>query len=348
VHTKSYPTDGTKAALNFQTTPPLAVLAGGQLRLVQGDASTSVAPMPVSGDSGTMGVTAFQWSGDGRYLGWEQIARSSGGGAVGWYDTLTHRRVLWSLRYFMYGNGWSVTSSGMESLALGSGANAPSTLTQYAVSGAVTTESTSVPISLTVAGYSGGFIVGPDNVSFSQLWRVSLTGKVTKLQALPKTSLMGTAYEVTAASPDGKVFVAEQGDHTDGCGVSPPSRIFVVNEAIGTIRQVPLPAGPDWRVLYLAFDPYDTLEATLVNCATENSMPTTVFSVSPAGAVTAEKQGALVATTADGDIAYQAGHAQVVAIGGMPALVEVASGALTVNGQPVADVVGAAFAAWAP
>jgi hypothetical protein len=73
-----------------------------------------------------------------------------------------------------------------------------------------------------------------------------------------------------------------------------------------------------------------------------------VFSVSPAGAVTAEKQGALVATTADGDIAYQAGHAQVVAIGGMPALVEVASGALTVNGQPVADVVGAAFAAWAP
>ena len=101
-----------------------------------------------------------------------------------------------------------------------------------------------VPISDNVVGYSGGFIMGPDIKTGTQLWRISLGGAVTKLQALPKPASNGPPYEVTAVSPDGKVFAAELGDHTDGCGVGPVSRIFVVNETTGTVSRALMPAGP--------------------------------------------------------------------------------------------------------
>ncbi len=76
-------------------------------------------------------------------------------------------------------------------------------------------------------------------------------------------------------------------------------------------------------------------------------MRTAVLWVSPRGVLTADKKGALVATAAAGDLAYQAGH---IKLGGTeaPVLEEIASGPLTVNGKPLAAINSAATVSWAP
>ena len=326
--------------------PALAVLADGKLAIVKGGMPTSIAPVATTGTTKPMAVTGFQWSADGRYLGWQQMDESTGKGRAGWYDTLTHRRTTWSSA-FQFAEGWSVNRSGVASLVAGENLNSPATLTEYGIDGVVTHRSVHVQTSDSVAGYSGGFVIGPDIVSGTRLWRVSLSGNVTTLQQLPKPAANGPPYETTAISPDGRIFAAELGDHTDGCGVGPASHIFIVNEATGTVTQARLPAGPRWRVLSFVLDPRDTLDATLADCTSHAKMSTTVLSISPSGAVTAQQQGALVATTEDGTLAYQAGGAQIA--GTEAAYVqEVAFGPLTVNGRPVPGAVAAATASWAP
>jgi hypothetical protein len=95
------------------------------------------------------------------------------------------------------------------------------------------------------------------------------------------------------------------------------------------------------------FDPKDTLDATMVDCTQKTTMRTAVLWVTPRGVLTGEKVGALVATVASGDLAYQAGH---IKIGGTeaPTMEEVASGPLSVNGKPLADMNAAAAVSWAP
>ena len=342
---------GTGAAQSVQAlaarhVPALAVLAGGKLTLVQDGATTAIGPVGVSGTAKQMIVTDFQWSASGRYLGWEQSNLTTGRGAIGWYDTVTHRRTSWRIQV-QYSEGLSVSGSGLALLVPGADLSSPSTLTTYEVDGPVSHRSVAVPTSDNVVGYSGGFVMGPDIKSGTQLWRVSLSGAVTKLQALPKSTSSGPPYEVTAVSPDGNVFAAELGDHTDGCGIGPASRILVVNEETGTIRQASLPAGPRWRVEAFVFDPKDTLDATMIDCTQKSTMRTAVLWVSPRGVLTGEKNGALVATAAGGDLAYQAGH---IKLGGTeaPTLEEVASAPLTVNGKPLAAMSSAATVSWAP
>jgi len=342
---------GTGAAQSVQAlaarhVPALAVLAGGKLTLVQDGATTAIGPVGVSGTAKQLIVTDFQWSASGRYLGWEQSNLTTGRGAIGWYDTVTHRRRSWRIQV-QYSEGLSVSGSGLALLVPGADLSSPSTLTTYEVDGPVSHRSVAVPTSDNVVGYSGGFVMGPDIKSGTQLWRVSLSGAVTKLQALPKPTSSGPPYEVTAVSPDGNVFAAELGDHTDGCGIGPASRILVVNEETGTIRQASLPAGPRWRVEAFVFDPKDTLDATMIDCTQKSTMRTAVLWVSPRGVLTGEKNGALVATAAGGDLAYQAGH---IKLGGTeaPTLEEVASAPLTVNGKPLAAMSSAATVSWAP
>jgi len=342
---------GTGAAQNLRATagkrvPALAVLAAGRLTLVQDGARKVIGPVDVKGTAKPMTVTDFQWSASGRYLGWEQTNLSTGRGAIGWYDTVTHRRMSYPTQ-FQYSEGLSVSSSGLALLVPGADLNSPSTLTTLNVDGHVSRRSVAVPTSDDVVGYSGGFIMGPDIKSGTRLWRVSLAGAVTKLQALPKPASNGPLYEVTAVSPDGTVFAAELGDHTDGCGIGPASRIFVVNETTRTIKQASLPAGPRWRVQSFVFDPKDTLDATMVDCTQQSTMHTAVLWVSPRGVLTGDKKGALVATAAGSDLAYQAGH---IKLGGTeaPVLEEIASGPLTVNGKPLAGMNSAATVSWAP
>ena len=341
----------TGAAQNLQTSatrhvPALAVLAAGKLTLVENGTPMAIGPVAVRGTAQPMTVTDFQWSASGRYLGWVQSSLTTSRGAIGWYDTVTHRRSSWSVQV-QYSTGLSVSSSGLALLVPGANLGSPSTLITYKADGSVVRRSVAVPTSDNVVGYSGGFIMGPDIKTGTQLWRVSLSGVVTKLQALPRPAPNGPPYEVTSVSPDGKVFAAELGDHTDGCGVGPVSRIFVVNETTATIRQPPLPAGPRWRVQSFVFDPKDTLDATMVDCTEKNTMRTAVLWVSPGGVLTADKSGALVATAAGDDLAYQAGH---IKLGGTeaPILEEVASGPLTVNGEPLVARAAAAIVSWAP
>ena len=325
--------------------PALAVVVAGKLLLVQGGKSSTIGPVRVKGAK-PMTVTDFQWSADGGYLGWDQSNPNSGRGAIGWYDVATHRRLSWSAQV-QYSEGLSVSSAGLALLAPGEDLNSPSELITYNVDGHVSHRSVTVPTSDNVVGYSGGFIMGPDIKSGTQLWRVSVSGAVRKLQALPKPASGGPLYEITAVSPDGGVFAAELGDHTDGCGVGPPSRIFVVNETKGTVSRAPLPAGPRWRVQAFVFDPKDNLDATMIDCTQRATMQTAVLWVSPRGGLLGEEKGALVATAAGIDLAYQAGR---IKIGGTeaPILEEVASGPLTVNGHPLPGTNTATSASWAP
>ncbi len=342
---------GTGAAQKVQASvvrqlPGLAVLASGKLTLVEKGTSAAIGPIHLSGTAKSVVVTDFQWSAGGRYLGWEQSNPNTGRGAIVWYDTVTHRRMSWAIQ-IQYSEGWSVRSSGVARLLAGEDLGSPSTLISYNVGGPVRHRLVAVPISDNVVGYSGGFIMGPDIKTGTQLWRISLSGVVTKLQALPKPTSNGPPYEVTAVSPDGKVFAAELGDHTDGCGVGPVSRIFVVNETTGTVSQAFLPAGPRWRVESFVFDPKDTLDATMIDCTQASTMRTTVVWVSGRGVLTGERSGALVATAAGGVLAYQPGH---IKLGGTeaPTLEEVAAGPLTVSGRPLASVTTAATVSWAP
>ena len=75
--------------------PALAVLQAGVLTVVQDGVSTGIGPVRVKGAVKPMTVADFQWSADGRYLGWEQSDPITGRGAIGWYDTVAHRRTSW-------------------------------------------------------------------------------------------------------------------------------------------------------------------------------------------------------------------------------------------------------------
>jgi hypothetical protein len=329
--------------------PQLALVAGGKLLLVANGSVAQLGPVATGGLASTMTVTGFEWSSDGRYLAWQQINLHSGNGADGataWYDTVTHRKASWPVAY-QASVGWSVTAAGVQSLAAGQDLKSPATLTKYTVGGAVTHQSVTVRTSLTVAGYSGGFVIGPDIVSNSQLYGVSLSGHVTKLQALPKPAPTASPYEMTASSPDGKVFVAEQGDHTDGCGVGPASRIFVINEATGTIKVVPLPAGPKWRVLSFGFDPGDAVDVTLVDCTMRSHMATSAATVSTSGDLVSLKEGTIVSTRAGANVAFQPGYAR---LGGTeaPVIDLTASAPLVLDGHAVPRVRSAAIAEFAP
>jgi len=100
------------------------------------------------------------------------------------------------------------------------------------------------------------------------------------------------------------------------------------------------PAG--WAALAeqsFVFDPKDTLDATMVDCTQKSTMRTAVLWVSPRDA-DSDKKGALVATAAAGDLAYQAGH---IKLGGQrPPYWKKSPPAADVNGKPLAAINSAA------
>ena len=178
-------------------------------------------------------------------------------------------------------------------LVAGEDLNSPSTLITYKLGRAARHRSVKVPTSDNVAGYSGGFIMGPDIKTGTQLWRVSVTGTVTKLKALPKPAHNGPPYEVTAVSPDGRVFAAELGDHTDGCGVGPPSRIYCAQHRPGHSSGI-LPAGAargGGRKSSSSI-PSDTLDATMIDCTRTGHDAFRGAMGVPQGVLTGDKKGA--------------------------------------------------------
>ena len=325
----------------------LAVSTGARLFLVSGSTVTQMGPVLAPGGKGAETISGAQWSASGRYLGWEQWAKGNGAGEVAWYDTLSHRRAQWPISSFPFVAGWSVTNAGVQAFVPGLDITSPSSIISFSTKGTKSTKSVHIPLSDGAAGYSGGFIVGPDIKTSTQLWRVSAAGAVTRLATLPKPP-KESLYEVTAASPDGKVLVAELGDHTDGCGVGPGSKLYVLNTSNGAIKKASLPSGPKWRVWSFVFDPTDAVDATMVNCTEQSIMQATVFGLSSSAAITAKRAGALVGTVAAGQVAYQLGHIKLASTTGGPYLQAVAAGPLNVGGRPIAALGAATTASWAP
>ena len=332
-------------------TPTLAALANGSLLLWKGGATSRIAPAPLAGSSVPQIVSSFEWSSDGRYLGFQEQASTSGPPDItAWYDTATRRMVSWSIGNTLDASAaWSITASGEEALQPASSAQSGATLTIFHLDGTTNQQTVPVPPSLLVSGSSAGFIVGPDpfNGDGGALEMVTLNGVVANLPSLPAAGPNSTPYEVQALSPDGQIFIAEQGDHTDGCGVGPPSQLFVVDIGAGSVHQVPLPIGPNWRVVSIAFDPDDTIDATMTNCGTSNNA--VVFKISPLGALTASTPGALSMTSDAGMVATQFGGADEQSVGEYPGLVSTASSPVTINGQAVSGTASSpASIAWAP
>jgi len=123
-------------------------------------------------------------------LGWEQSNLSTGRERSAGMTTVTHRRMRIpsssSTRGFV-----SVSRSGLALLVPGADLNSASTLTTLNGRWACESPVGGRPHERQRCGYSGGFIMGPDIKSGTRLWRVSLGGAVTKLQALPKPAANG-------------------------------------------------------------------------------------------------------------------------------------------------------------
>jgi hypothetical protein len=339
------------AKLNWSQlpTPTLAVLSNGTLSLWKDGALSRIGPVSVEGSSGSQVVSAFEWSSDGRYLGFQQgILNSVTSSETVWFDTATRKTVSWP-ENTEYGSAWAITPGGEEDLQPATSPQSGAELMTFHLDGTTTHQSVPVPPSLFVSGSSAGFVVGPDSLigDGGGLEMVALNGAVTNLPSLPAVSSESTPYEDQALSPDGKVYIAELGDHTDGCGVGPPSQLFVVDIAAGSVQQVPLPAGPNWRVVSLGFDPDGAIDATMTDCGSiENA---TVFNISPTGAINFSSTGMLSMTTDTGQVASQPGEAQVQAVDQNPELVSTASGPMTIDGQAVAGTSSnVATIAWAP
>ncbi len=333
---------------NHLQTSTLAVLVNGALFLWKDGALSRIAPASLAESSGPQIVSSFEWASDGRYLGFQEQPPNSGlPDITAWYDTATRKTVSWSVSTG-FGTSWSITSEGEEALQPASSPQSGATLTILHLDGTTSQQTVPVPPSDVVSGSSAGFVVGPDPFigDGGSLEMVALDGGVTNLPSLPAASL-NFPYEDQALSPDGKVFIAEQGDHTDGCGAGPPSQLFVVDVAVGSVHQVPLPIGPNWRVGSIAFDPDDTIDATMINCGTSNN--TVVFMISPLGTIKSSTPGALSMTSDGGLVAAQVGGESWQTDNGNPYVVPTPSGPVTINGQAVPGTASAAASiAWAP
>lgn len=330
----------------------LAALINGRLMLWQGDVrseskihGTLKAIGPIGGSPGNT-VFAFTWSSNGRYLAFAQRSNQDSSGTIVWYDTATGQRVAWPLDYPSLWE-FGVTQTGVDVF---SGEQSPTQIISHLVSGKTTRRSVKMKTFMIAAGYSGGLVTGPAYPG-TEMWRVTNTGLVTPFAALPKPPSGSPPYETMSVSSDGKVAAIELGDHTDGCGVGPASRLFVVDKEV--VHEVLLPHGPIWRVDSYAFEPSDMLDVTMVDCSislTEKMLPlpTTVFSVSPEGKIVTERSETLVATAAGGLLALQRGHDAMTTLDDNAAVVSIPAGPLAINNESVGLPSGPAVVEWAP
>ncbi|HVU72245.1 MAG TPA: hypothetical protein VHE83_04740 [Mycobacteriales bacterium] len=232
-------------------------------------------PQPVSDTIAAgpgAGMSDLQWSRNGRYLSWSQLAPGVEGIAYGLYDSSTGKHVVISGP----SNGAAVaTTTDMGLLMMTDtrvtpydGTGRPGAARTVRFQGQVVNLDTPDDGQLlaSVAGAEpGGLLLTVGTGATAHLVEVNGAGTAIDLGSLadPQDAPLVNG----AAGRDGYI-AAEQGDHTDGCGVPPASVVLVV--APGTpATQIALPASPAGaieRAINLTVSTDHVVGATLVAC----------------------------------------------------------------------------------
>jgi hypothetical protein len=212
------------------------------------------------------------------------------------------------------------TSSGIAAFVPGLNGST-SQLQTYAVSGASSTTGTIV----------SGFEALPNGEDFVSMvpsfesntytiYRIAPSGSASSVTTPPGSADPNQQTLVNwAIAPDGHTLAAERGDHTDGCGDGPPSKIETIDLDTGAVSRYPLPSGPRWRVISLTYSLDGKLEVVAADtssaCAFSGGfpkgdkalMPTTLFELD---------DGTLHRTTGDVLAAQRSSTGEIATISG--------------------------------
>jgi hypothetical protein len=244
-------------------------------------------------------VRFLSWSSDGEYLGWMQQSSIAGPGTLHWVEPGTRRSRTWQVAdKERLPSALLVTAEGIATFEPSLNGS-PSQLRLYRLSGASST------IPTVIAGYEAlpyqrGFIsmVPSFESTTYTYYRVGLSGSASSITGPPGAATSdGQSLTNWAISPSGDTLAAERGDHTDGCGNGPASKLELVSLRTGANSVYPLPKGPRWRVVTLVYSPDGLLEVIAADtssaCSFSNGfpdraralMPTTLFELRSGGLV---------------------------------------------------------------
>jgi hypothetical protein len=233
----------------------------------------------VSGDGQEGGSfwSDLQWSPKGRYVGWLQ-GDARVGGSVVFYDVQSGGRH----RYDIGASTFTMLSSAIlapveDRLHVLPTTGAAERSVPMKRHGELLTVGSSAP-GRTPANAIGGTPTGV-------LLHVLLPkgpGVITRIAVDGFAHDVAMAEDGDALLVDGvtdardKVFAAERGDHTDGCGVPPASTVTFIDFNSGQRRDVPLPAqsgGGMARVFGLSWSHEGRLGAVIANCGNGREYP---------------------------------------------------------------------------
>ena len=256
--------------------------------------------------SGKTAIRLLDWSADGRDLAWMEERLTTGTAprlTLRWFDTATGHEHSWPLAQTL-GAPSALLASGNGLTGYFPGINtSASELRRYQINGA----SSAVPLiidSYEALSDTDGFIAfGPGlKLGMYAVHRVALDGSAQGITIAMRSSHPAEqALEHWAVSPSGMTLAAEQGDHTDGCGVGPASQVAAIDPRSAEQSLFPLPGGKRWRVVSMGYSPDGVLLVvaadTTAACAGGQptaSMPTTLFELN-AGTLHAAAHQVLIA-----------------------------------------------------
>ncbi|WP_250405175.1 TolB family protein [Streptomyces cellostaticus] len=240
------------------------------------------------------------------------------------------------------------------------GAGSDGHLTRYPLEGSVS-QSLITTGAATPVPFARGFLLAhyEDSTSPVTIDRTGIDGLARPFTQLPATTSM-SAYSAYAAAAQGERLAAERGDHTDVCGIGPPSVLYTVAKKDQAPLRRPLPGGIRtlWRLRDLVYSANGTLDVvgfdtgpvcrTPARDAAVHSpvkLPSTLFELSPHGRISAVAQHVVSAqrgphgqlATISGDMAYtldQGGNPATTTVG--VARVEIDHKRVTIPAAPTA------------
>ncbi|MFJ2730686.1 TolB family protein [Streptomyces collinus] len=314
----------------------LAVVAGSRVYLWSADTGRArrIGPPPPQSETAPR-LSALTWSADGRKIAWVVTA-----------DRGTQIVEVRLTGAKPQSNAWPVDLAPDALVVDGKGvvaAGSDGHLTRYPLNGSVS-QSLITTGAATPVPFARGFLLAhyEDSTSPITIDRTGIDGLARPFTRLPATTSM-SAYSTYAADARGERLAAERGDHTDVCGIGPPSALYTVAKKDQPPLRRPLPGGPRtlWRLRDLVYGADGTLDVVGFDTGpvcrppaqdaaihSPVKLPSTLFELSPNGRISAVAQHVISA--------QRGPHGQLATISGDMACT------LDQGGNPATTTVGAA------